>query len=71
MQVVKEDFTCVMGRYPIHVPAGARTEADPFDKAFRWVAPSTFPRGSLERHDATYRGIRVPLSNTVESHRND
>lgn len=63
MKVVREAFTCMMGRYPINVPEGARTEADAFDKAFRWVAPSTFPSGSLERHDATYRGIRVPLSN--------
>jgi hypothetical protein len=56
-----------MGRYPIDVPAGARTEPDAFDKSFRWVCPSTFPRDSLERHDATYRGIRVPLSNIKET----
>lgn len=63
VRVVREAFTCMMGRYPINVPEGARTEADPFDKSFRWVDPSIFPRGSLELHDATYRGIRVPLSN--------
>jgi hypothetical protein len=63
MKVVREAFTCMMGRYPINVPAGSHTEADPSGKSFRWVAPSIFPRGSLERHDATYRGILVPLSN--------
>ena len=46
------------------VPAGARTQsASAHGDDFRWVDPATFPAGSLERHDAEYYGIRVPLSN--------
>ncbi len=71
MRIVKEAFDYPVGLYSINVPANARTVDDPFDTMFAWVDPSTFPHDSFERHSATFRGIRVPLSNTVESHRND
>ena len=46
------------------VPAGAHTQcASAWGDGFRWVDPTVFPAGSLERHDAEHYGIRVPLSN--------
>ena len=42
------------------VPAGARTQsASVHGGAYRWVDPSIYPAGSLERHDAEHYGIRV------------
>ena len=62
---VKQPFT---HRYShgktVDVPAGARTEsASVHGCTFRWVDPSTFAAGSIERHDAEHYGIPVPLSN--------
>jgi hypothetical protein len=46
------------------VPAGARTlSASAHGGGFRWLDPSVFPEHSIERHDAYYYGIRVPLEN--------
>ena len=51
----------------VDVPAGTRTtSASAHGGDFRWVDPSTFPRGSMDRHDADHYGIRVPLDNTKE-----
>lgn len=64
---VKEAFTHTFGHgstaYQVVVPAGARTQRILDDDQHRWVDPSTFPAGSLERHDAEHRGIRVPVRN--------
>ena len=65
---VKETFTHTFGSgataYQVEVPAGAKTQsASAAGNGFRWVDPTTFPAGSIERHDAEYRGIRVQLSN--------
>lgn len=61
---VKEPFTHTFGHgATVSVPAGARTERDYDNDQYRWVDPSTFPAGSIERHDAEYYGIRVPLDN--------
>lgn len=65
---VKEGFTHTFGygstAYQVEVPAGANTQsASAHGDSFRWVAPSIFPAGSIERHDAEHYGIRVPLSN--------
>lgn len=61
---VKESFVHTYGhRGTVTVPAGARTQRIPGDDQNRWVDPATFPEGSIERHDAEYIGIRVPISN--------
>lgn len=64
--VVKQGF---VHRYShggiVEVPAGARTQRNLVDPDTRWVDPSIFPAGSLERHDADHCGIRVPLTNTI------
>lgn len=61
---VKETFTHTFGHGgAVTVPAGARTERIPGDDQHRWVHPSVFPAGSIERHDAEYIGIRVPVTN--------
>lgn len=65
--IVKAEFTHTYGHGGVvTVPAGARTERIIGDDEHRWVDPSVFPRGSIERHDAEYIGIRVPTSNTQE-----
>lgn len=51
----------------VDVPAGAHTQVIENDPGQRWVDPATFPGGSLERHDATHYGVRVPVSNTAWS----
>ena len=51
----------------VDVPAGARTTRTfDHDSGFRWVDPSVFPAGSIDRHDADHYGIRVSLDNTKE-----
>lgn len=61
---VKEAFTHTYGHGgTVTVPAGARTQSASAFGDFRWIDPATFPDGSIERHDAYYYGIRVPLSN--------
>lgn len=61
---VKESFTHTFGTgVTVTVPAGAYTQRISGDEMYRWVHPATFPAGSIERHDAEYRGIRVPISN--------
>lgn len=62
---VKQSFTHTYGHGgTVTVPAGARTQsAEAHGGDFRWVDPATFPKGSIERHDAEYIGIRVPLDN--------
>ena len=62
---VKEAFTYVFSPgNTVLVPAGARTQsASAHGDDFRWVDPSTFAEGGIERHDAEHYGIRVPLSN--------
>lgn len=69
--IVKQSFTHTFGHgrtaYQVEVPAGARTERIVGDNEHRWVDPSIFPRGSIERHDADHYGIRVPIDNTEEA----
>lgn len=62
---VKNAFTYTYGHGgTVEVPAGARTQsAEAHGGGFRWVDPTTFPKGSIERHDAEHYGIRVPLDN--------
>lgn len=62
---VKEPFTYTFGHGGrVTVPAGAPTQsASAIGGDFRWVDPSIFPAGSIERHDAEHYGIRVPLDN--------
>lgn len=62
---VKETFTYRYGHGgTVTVPAGTPTQsASALGGDFRWIDPSVFPAGSLERHDAEHYGIRVPLSN--------
>lgn len=61
---VKDAFTHTFGHGGIvAVPAGAPTERIPGDDQHRWVHPSVFPAGSIERHDADHYGIRVPVAN--------
>jgi hypothetical protein len=64
---VKDTFTHTYGDgRAVVVPAGARTQsASAHGEDFRWVDPSTFPAGSIERHDAEYRGIRVYPDNST------
>jgi hypothetical protein len=64
---VKETFTHTYGHGGVvTVPAGARTERIIGDNEHRWVDPSVFPPGSIERHDALYYGIRVYPDNLTE-----
>ncbi len=61
---VKDAFTHTYGHGgSVVVPAGARTQKILEDDRHRWVDPNTFPAGSIERHDAEYIGIRVPVAN--------
>lgn len=62
---VKSAFTHRYGHGgTVVVPQGARTQsASAHGCSFRWVDPATFPKGSIERHDADHYGIPVPLSN--------
>ncbi len=65
--VVKDTFTYTFGSgNSVVVPAGARTTPIIDESDYRWVDPSIYPSGSLERHDAEYRGIRVHISKTEE-----
>lgn len=66
--VVKNSFTHRYGHGgTVEVPAGARIERPVSgEPGVFWVDPSLFPKGSLERHDATYYGIRVPRDNVEE-----
>jgi hypothetical protein len=62
--IVKQAFTHRYGHGgTVEVPAGARTTKAFGATSFRWVDPSIFPKGSIERHDAEHYGIRVPLDN--------
>lgn len=64
--VVRQAFTFSNGA-SAHVPAGARTQsASAHGEGFRWVDPSIFAKGSLERHDAEHYGIRVWPDNLEE-----
>ena len=64
---VKSTFTHTFGHggtaYQVEVPAGTRTQRIPGDDEHRWADPSIFPSGTIERHDAEHRGIRVPVDN--------
>lgn len=60
---VKETFTYKFSHGGVvTVPAGARTQSAGGGD-FRWVDPSTFPPGSINRHDAEHYGVLVPISN--------
>lgn len=50
----------------VDVPAGAYLQPIENEPNTFWVDPLTFPGASLERHDANYYGVRVPLANTEE-----
>lgn len=58
------------GHPAVDVPAGSPVEPGkpgPQDREpFYWVSPSVWPRGSIERHDATYYGVRVTESDIEE-----
>lgn len=69
--VVKDAFTYTYGHGgTTNVPKGARTGAmflgHPDRGTHRWVDPSVFPAGSIDRYDADHYGIRVPIENTEE-----
>ncbi len=66
MRVTRFEFTHTYGYGgTVNVPAGARvTKSYTPDKY--WVDPSIYPSGSLERHDAEYRGILVDEEDTIE-----
>lgn len=58
--VVKRAFVHHYGHGgSVNVPAGAALEPIADEPGVYWVDPVTFPAGTLERHDATHRGIRV------------
>lgn len=66
MTTIKETFTHTYGHGgSVVVPAGADVQHAHGDTF--WVSPLTFPRYSIERHDATHYGIRVPRSNVTEA----
>jgi len=52
----------------VDVPAGARLQRHPFEADTYWVDPSTYPHGSMDRHDADHYGIRVMESNALARH---
>ena len=64
---VKEAFKwgTSSGQLVYECPAGAIAR---FNKNCNcwFVDPGTWPRGSFESHDATYRGCRVEESNLVD-----
>ena len=67
---VKEAFTYNFGHGgKVEVPAGALTQSASChgDVDWRWVHPHTFPEGSIDRWDAEYYGVRVPLTNVEEA----
>lgn len=67
-RVVSEAFVHRYGHGgTVEVPAGARVTPIPDEDRVFWVDPATWKSGSLERWDAEYRGIRVPLDNTKEA----
>lgn len=65
---VKETFTHTYGHGgSVTVPAGARTtSASAHGGDFRWVDPTVFYPGTIERHDAAHYGIRVYPDNQTE-----
>jgi hypothetical protein len=66
--IVKQAFTHRYGHGgTVEVPAGARTEKPIGPANFRWVDPSIFPKGSIDRHDAEHYGIPVPFDNIEEN----
>ena len=66
---VKTAFTHKFGSgITLDVPAGARlekifSETDKDGGPVFWVDPTTYPAGSIERHDAEHCGIRVYADN--------
>ena len=68
MRIVKEafDYTFSHGGR-VTVPQGARVDPIAGEPGVYWLHPNTFPRHSLDRHDALYRGVRVPEFMTVEN----
>jgi hypothetical protein len=65
--IVKRTFRYRFGHgAEVTVPAGARLERNHWDGGY-WVDPSSFPRDSIERHDADHYGIRVPDTNATEN----
>lgn len=67
-QRVKQAFTYTYSHGgKINVPANAKTQsASVHGESFRWVDPATYPKNSIERHDAEHYGIRVYPDN-IES----
>ena len=47
------------GGLPFDVPAGSRLDPVSGEPGTYWVHPSALPARSIERHDATYYGLRV------------
>lgn len=63
---VRRAFTYRFGHGgTIDVPAGARLLTNHWDGGY-WVDPSTYPAGSIERHDASHYGVRVGIDNAKE-----
>lgn len=53
----------------VRVPAGAKVAPIPGEPGRFWVDPGTFT-SSLDRHDATYYGVRVEADNVEEDKNN-
>lgn len=67
-RIVKDSFTYRFGTgLSVEVPAGAYVSPIKDEPGLYWVDPVTYPAGSLERHDATTRGIRVAEENTTRA----
>ncbi len=47
------------GGIPFTVPEGTLVKEIRYQPGWYWVDPSAFPKDSIERHDATYYGLRV------------
>ena len=66
-RVVRQAFTHRYGHgNTVTVPKGARVTPVLDEPGVFWVDPSIWASGTIERHDAEYRGIRVPLDNTED-----
>jgi hypothetical protein len=54
------------GGMPFKVAAGTPVEAIAAEPGWFWVKPEALPANSIERHDATYYGLRVFETNVVK-----
>ncbi len=67
MQTNKDLMHATRGGLAFSTPKGSRVEPVPNEPGVYWVSPYTYARDSIERHDATYYGIRVRASDVEVS----